>query len=77
MPEPMPLHEATAVLRGRRITGPGDRDRAAGLVLAALDQRHVVTVWADRLLAALDDGDTDATDRARRRLREALDGLRR
>lgn len=76
MPEPMPLHEAAAVLRGRRITSPGDRDRAAAPVLAALDQRHVVTIWAGRLLAALDTGDTESTDRARRRLREALDGLR-
>lgn len=75
MSAPMPLHEAAAVLRGRRITSPGDRDRAAGLVLAALDQRHIVTIWAGRLLAALDTGDTESTDRARRRLREALDGL--
>lgn len=75
MSAPMPLHEATAVLRGRRLTNPGDRDRAAAVVLAALDQRHLVTIWAGRLLTALDSGDTESADRARRRLREALDGL--
>ncbi|GAA1083779.1 hypothetical protein [Pseudonocardia alni] len=69
----MPLHEASAILRGvRGVTTLDDRDRATARVLAALDRQLVVSIWARRLLDATDDA---TADRARRRLREALDQL--
>jgi len=69
----MRLHEATAILRGKAgVTTPKDRERATAVVLHHLDDVFGVRVWASRLLAALDEQDQNAIERARRRLEDAL-----
>lgn len=71
--EPMKLHAASAILRGQHaVTTPEARARAAAVVLAALDDRHRLTIFSARLLDALDAEDDRAAEIARRRLREVL-----
>ncbi|MER5674791.1 hypothetical protein [Pseudonocardia alni] len=70
----MPLHAASAIIRGQHaVTTREDRARAAAVVLAALDGRHRLVIFSGRLLDALDRGDEHGADVARRRLREVLD----
>lgn len=75
----LPLHQASAILRGKApggVSGPGDRDAAARRVLWSLDALQRVELFARRLVEAQDGGDVEAEQRARRRLVEALDDVR-